>query len=241
MFEKYDILEKTEDSLKLRHISTGDISMRYRAICSRCGCERGWKKAYKKEGLCRGCAQKSLHVTEIDQSTYPNVDFSTAIYKKKKNGSTYPLYMTICPICETHSRYVELSRFNTPCRSCSKKLTHVNRSPEVKETIAIKISMAQTNQSEFNGFRNTRNEIDRNIFKSRQLSKSAFERDNFTCKKCHNRGVKLHAHHINGFDIFPEQRFLLDNLITLCESCHVDFHSIHGRGGNTENQLKEWL
>ena len=48
----------------------------------------------------------------------------------------------------------------------------------------------------------------------------AFKRDNWTCQECGVRGAYLEADHIKPFAYFPELRFEIGNLRTLCRPCH---------------------
>ena len=62
---------------------------------------------------------------------------------------------------------------------------------------------------------------------------SVFERDNYMCVKCNEKGGKLNAHHIKKFSLYPELRFDVSNGLTLCSHCHKIIHSLknnnHGR------------
>jgi transposase-like protein len=55
-----------------------------------------------------------------------------------------------------------------------------------------------------------------------------FERDDYTCRSCAQRGGKLNAHHIWPFQRFPEWRYEVWNLLTLCKRCHDAFHNAAG-------------
>lgn len=61
------------------------------------------------------------------------------------------------------------------------------------------------------------------IRKSREYKewrKAVFERDDYTCQECGDRGIEIQADHIKRFSDFPELRFELSNGRTLCIECH---------------------
>jgi hypothetical protein len=85
------------------------------------------------------------------------------------------------------------------------------------------------------------NKLIRHSSEFKEWRKLIFERDGYTCQKCNKKCVFLHPHHIESFNNNPDLRTEIDNGITLCKSCHMDFHHIFGRGNNTRQQLKLFL
>lgn len=68
-----------------------------------------------------------------------------------------------------------------------------------------------------------------------------FERDGYTCQICgDNKGGNLVAHHLNGYHWDKKARVDINNGVTLCESCHSDFHSIYGYGDNNIFQFAQY-
>jgi len=55
-----------------------------------------------------------------------------------------------------------------------------------------------------------------------------FERDDYTCRSCGQHGGRLNAHHVWPFQRFPEWKFEVWNLVTLCKRCHDAFHKAAG-------------
>jgi len=58
-------------------------------------------------------------------------------------------------------------------------------------------------------------------YENRLWTKAVFERDDFTCQDCRQRGGKLQADHIKPYCICSEkEKWSLENGRTLCISCH---------------------
>lgn len=60
----------------------------------------------------------------------------------------------------------------------------------------------------------------RTSYEGNKWRKAVFERDNYTCQECGKHGGKLNAHHIVGYYENEEERWNVDNGITLCVPCH---------------------
>lgn len=75
-----------------------------------------------------------------------------------------------------------------------------------------------------------------------EWAKKVKARDNYTCKCCGGKGSRsLNSHHLDGWDNFEEKRYEVTNGVTLCETCHRNFHLIYGYGDNTKEQFEEWI
>ncbi len=71
---------------------------------------------------------------------------------------------------------------------------------------------------------------------------SVFARDNWVCQKCgDSKGGNLNAHHLKNFAEHPDLRFAIDNGITICTHCHLEFHKKYGQSGNDEKQIAEFV
>ena len=75
---------------------------------------------------------------------------------------------------------------------------------------------------------------------------AVFERDDYTCQCCGQHGGKLMAHHIHDYATYIDERFDIDNGITMCANCHDStiegsFHNMYGTHYKTEEELEEYI
>lgn len=84
--------------------------------------------------------------------------------------------------------------------------------------------------------------IERKYPKYTEWREDTYRKNNYKCCKCGNqKGGNLNAHHIYNYSEYPNLRTDLNNGITLCESCHKEFHKKFGYTGNNKKQIQYFL
>lgn len=71
-------------------------------------------------------------------------------------------------------------------------------------------------------------DADRNAPAYRAWRASVLERDRYTCQDCGAQDL-LEAHHILRYAKESDQRFVIENGVTLCADCHKTRHAQEGR------------
>ena len=68
-------------------------------------------------------------------------------------------------------------------------------------------------------------------------------RDNYTCQCCGktSNDTILEVHHLNGYSWFIEGRTDETNSITLCKSCHANYHGQYGNKHVVKEDFYEWF
>ena len=82
----------------------------------------------------------------------------------------------------------------------------------------------------------------RNYPEYHEFIQRVLKRDHYTCQCCNSKSNgNVVVHHLDGYNWCKEKRTDDTNGITLCEDCHINFHSIYGQGDNTKEQFEEWV
>ena len=72
-------------------------------------------------------------------------------------------------------------------------------------------------------------------------SKKVKERDMYICQICRSKASgSLVSHHIYSYADNKDKRYDIENGVTLCSTCHTDFHQQYGYGKNTRRQFNEY-
>ena len=74
-----------------------------------------------------------------------------------------------------------------------------------------------------------------NIRQWRKVRVKALDRDGWACVKC-GRRAGIEIHHVKSLDDAPEKMYDLQNLASLCKSCHI---ALHG-GRKPDPEVAKW-
>ena len=176
-------------------------------------CNHLWKttyNAYKSNNNgCPKCYIKSLALTQ---------EFVESVYLKSKI-KLLSVYVNIdhkndleCMDCNHlwKATYKKFQYANNGCPNCWKLLRIGEKAPHWNPNL--------TNEEREQG---------RNFLEKREWVKAVYNRDNHTCQCCNIRGGTLNAHHIDSWKEHKDDRFNVDNGVTLCETCHKACHKYH--------------
>lgn len=155
---------------------------------------------------------KGIHLNPKNEFKKGLIPWNTGITGKNSHSWIHGKYEYICKWCgKPFSVYDKHREF------CS-----INCSAEYHKG---------ENGSNWQGGKVPINQIERRRKEVNEWRKQIFSRDDYTCQYCHDRNgngksIILNAHHIKAWKDYPDERFNIDNGITLCKSCHFYVHHI---------------
>lgn len=178
------------------------------------------------------------YLSKISKGKKPkNIELFLSLPKTKEWNENISKALTGKKLSEEHKKSISDSHKGfTPWNKGKKGLYTL--SEETKN----KIREANSGKNHYNwqGGKTSEAMVIRNSIKYKAWRLDVYERDNYTCKKCSQRGGYLEAHHIESFNLNTAMRTEVNNGITFCKKCHRNFHNIYGYK-NDKNQLKEFL
>ena len=87
------------------------------------------------------------------------------------------------------------------------------------------------------------NDIIRKSKDHKDWSKEVYAKDNYECFHCgkHCQKGDIVAHHLLSFANYPDIRFIVDNGITMCRSCHLKLHNRLRKQDNLLNRRTSYF
>ena len=175
--------------------------------CPTCGNERS--KA-SRTLLTSEVIKRAKEIHE-NRYTYPNVKYT---------GATTKILVT----CRVHGDFQQAPHSHLSGSGCLE--CHYDNKARGENNYFYKHGKAVGHRKE------------RNSPEYRQWLK-AIKTDKTTCDCCYEPFDEVtipHAHHLNSWINNPEQRFISQNGVAVCEECRWEFHEAYGYGYNTKEQ-----
>jgi hypothetical protein len=141
---------------------------------------------------------------------------------------------------------MRLSKLKAPTRYWSGK----HRSEDTKKKIYEKLIGRRFNRNFCKGEQHpcwkggisTKNENYRKSIEFDIWRNSVYKRDGYRCRACGEKPRLLNAHHILSFSEYVDERFNIDNGITLCVPCHSRAHGkIRGGLNVKSNSIVDFI
>lgn len=194
-------------------IYVGDKAFRFRngsitKNCLTCGIKFTSFLNQKRKFCSRPCFRKSRRISETGQCAKCGKTFE----QRLPSGNVY------------RRRFCSLS--------CAASFTQTGRKhPPQPLEWRKKISEAQKGErgNNWKGGQYAKDELLRHSLDYKEWRRHVFQRDDYTCQSCGERGGELQADHEFPFALYPDLRFEILNGRTLCVPCHKKTPTYGGR------------
>jgi hypothetical protein len=123
----------------------------------------------------------------------------------------------------------KLSKKSIEKRTESRKGYKHSTATKIKMSEVAKLRVSEGRHNNYKGGITSINKQIRKSIEYRLVREACFKRDDYTCVWCFKKGSRINADHIKSFALFPELRFALDNLRTLCVPCHKTTETYGGK------------
>ena len=147
-----------------------------------------------------------------------------------------------------HTDKYQYSKYKCDCGNEKVLLNHRVRDEHIKSCGCLKIetalyaqafqNMAGDKHPNWKGGVSVLNTELRTSKEYKNWRKKVFDRDNYTCQICDQKGGTLNAHHIIPFSKNKKLRTDLSNGLTMCKKCHNSFHRKYGKINISQRELE---
>lgn len=206
-----------------------DIDENYDYICK---CDCGETKVVKKShwgGNVQSCGcyktelARQRYTKDFVGKTFGKLTVLSVIYREGKP----PKWLCRCECGEEVEKWgVKITKGSGMCDKCWNKHNRGENNPSWNPNLTNEDRERRRRTQEGN---------------QEDWRKQVYERDNYVCQCCGQRGGRLNAHHLDGYNWCKERRFDVGNGVTLCEDCHKAFHKQYKYKNNTEQQFREFM
>lgn len=213
-----------------------DTNFRTCQTCRNKGREHGieWRKNHKETGICDKCSKRPVQHGHTECGYCLR---KKAVRAASRYGERYR--KGLCEICGKQP-YISgqkrcqdcIDRSNQNYAQKADKLTGIRKQRREQGLCsACGINLCETYECKDcrrkKNLAQLKNRYDGNALK-------ALERDNFQCRLC-GKSDRLHIHHVDGNgDRQENPNHSLENLITLCRSCHISISNLRAYKANLE-------
>ena len=227
------------DMLTVIQYHSKDKFGRARWLC-RCDCgnESIAQSGNLRTGISKSCGCK-LHNPSKHRRDYNGLNFGRlkVLYSERVKGKTYCFCECLC------GNNIRVWAGHLPSghtQSCGCYKNEVRKENQKKISLRL-IGKFGIDSIRYDSSISEEERAKRRPFSQKKWSKKILEIYNFTCLKCYAKGVKLEAHHLDGYRDNKEKRELISNGVCLCKNCHKDYHSIYGIKNTKEFDFHKWI
>jgi 5-methylcytosine-specific restriction endonuclease McrA len=206
--------------------------------CKVCGTERKLRSYSKIRDLCSKCVRKKQ-----SGKNHPCWKGGYSLIKKQciDCGKQVRYNIDRCDNCR--KKYLEKNKINLYCIDCGKQLKTIwtkqtRKSPP--DRCSCCANKGKNNPSYNEKLTDYEREHYRQFPGMYQWRIKILNRDNFTCQKCKIKDKHMHAHHIYSYKFYKKLRIKTSNGISLCEKCHIKYHSEYGKN-STKQKMDKFL
>jgi len=189
--------------------------------CAQCGrLFRDYVGNHRKY-CCRRCYELSKKGTKLSEDIINKMKGRTPWNKGRRN----PYQLEV--LLKMRQAHLGRSPVNKGVRMGPELRDKISRATKGIKKPAISEIMKQLTGPRAHGWKGGRTAANKLIRNSKLFAiwrEAVFQRDDYTCQICGERGRYLRAHHIMSFAEHEELRFDISNGVTLCLQCHSEVH-----------------